>query len=1029
MAQRTRLPGVYFQVDPPPVADALPRMDIAAFVGFAASGPLDTPVPIEDIRRFRDIFGADVALAWDEEAGEVSRSCLGPAVEAFFRNGGRRCWVVRVAGVGVTNRFPVPGLLQLNRGASVATWRTVAVRARSQGAWSDRLTVGTALNIEALNVGTLRAQRGAGSSNVIVALTLDLSAAVGAVNAGDLLRLPSLSGERGLYLIAEQVTPVTQTIGGVVQLTQRVTTTQFLAYDKAMPTGLPPLPSAASVLTAGSEQALPAPSAFTVDAAGEYTVSLPLLLEAAPAVGSMVRLTFGARPLFLAVSRRELVQTQPADPIQTQLGGDAVRDALWPLLTLTTAELPATALTTGVNGLQVERLSLDLLTWTGQAPSARLRTVAFNAPGSRFWGTLPTDEALFQLPIPGQAPRTPGALDDEAGEPRFPLAAEPVLPASFILPLGMPLTPDRALAQGTLNPAPANSQLERDGLQTFSIDLFFDTRLRSAGVGGLLASAESLYYLRGLRLKGAHGLLPLEEITLLATPDGIHRGWRRAYEAGIGNITFLPAPALTLTLEDSDDPTEGRLIVLRWSDVAGATGYVLQEGADPDFRRQRVRYRGAERVTRLRVSDDADDCPDTRYFRVRAVRHAELGLWSETELVYVPEPDFLRCGFALLSAPALNPIPPALPTTDSYVLSWSAVPDATGYVAEEAGDTSFISAREIYRDAATTYTVRRRGDGAFYYRVRAIKHGPDGDILGPWSASQGIVIPPTYWVLNTPAIFDDTALRERFEELHQILLRFCAARADLFTVLALPAHYRENAAIAHANRLRSVFAGETRVLTYGAVYHPWVAFRLEDEADAQRRERLVFAPPDGAMTGQLAGTALERGAWIASANQPLRGVVALRPAIKRDDWLEVFNAQVNLVRPDPRGFVAMNADTLNTELEWTPMTVRRLLILLRRLALREGATYVFQPNNEFFRALVRNQFESLMLRLFQRGAFAGRQATESFQVFVGAAINTPAAIDRGQLFIELRVAPSRPMAFITVRLVQAGTDRLVVEEA
>ena len=44
----TRLPGVYFETVVPPATGTLPRMDIAAFVGFAPSGPLDVPLAIED---------------------------------------------------------------------------------------------------------------------------------------------------------------------------------------------------------------------------------------------------------------------------------------------------------------------------------------------------------------------------------------------------------------------------------------------------------------------------------------------------------------------------------------------------------------------------------------------------------------------------------------------------------------------------------------------------------------------------------------------------------------------------------------------------------------------------------------------------------------------------------------------------------------------------------------------------------------------------------------------------------------------
>src|SRR5262245_48270966 len=91
-----RLPGIAFKVESPPLTDILPRMDVAVFVGFAASGPVHMPTLVEDAAAFSAVFGADVVLAWDAERGEVVYGYLAAAVRAFFRNGGRRCWIVRV---------------------------------------------------------------------------------------------------------------------------------------------------------------------------------------------------------------------------------------------------------------------------------------------------------------------------------------------------------------------------------------------------------------------------------------------------------------------------------------------------------------------------------------------------------------------------------------------------------------------------------------------------------------------------------------------------------------------------------------------------------------------------------------------------------------------------------------------------------------------------------------------------------------------------------------------------------------------
>src|SRR5436190_23525596 len=96
LATMRRLPGFAFET-PPVYDEALPRMDVAVFVGIAASGPVDIPVPVEDAEQFTAIFGADAPLAWDVDRGRIAYAQLAPAVRMFFANGGRRCWVIRVA--------------------------------------------------------------------------------------------------------------------------------------------------------------------------------------------------------------------------------------------------------------------------------------------------------------------------------------------------------------------------------------------------------------------------------------------------------------------------------------------------------------------------------------------------------------------------------------------------------------------------------------------------------------------------------------------------------------------------------------------------------------------------------------------------------------------------------------------------------------------------------------------------------------------------------------------------------------------
>jgi hypothetical protein len=119
-------------------------------------------------------------------------------------------------------------------------------------------------------------------------------------------------------------------------------------------------------------------------------------------------------------------------------------------------------------------------------------------------------------------------------------------------------------------------------------------------------------------------------------------------------------------------------------------------------------------------------------------------------------------------------------------------------------------------------------------------------------------------------------------------------------VLALPEHYREDEVHVHIQILTTASSGfwgaeEPRTLSFGALYHPWLIGREENQLDELRR-----TPPDGAMAGIIARRTLARGAWLAPANQFLKGVVALTPSIDRSCWQELQDAQLNLIRHEPR---------------------------------------------------------------------------------------------------------------------------------
>ena len=134
-----RLPGIHFETVRPPAVPSLPPMDVAAVAGVARSGPVGEPVAVQDVVRFEEVFGGDLALAWDPERGERAYAHLPQAVREFFRNGGRRCWVLRLARDPEVARFRLPGLLRARSGEVVGAGWMVA---SSPGSWADGVRIG-----------------------------------------------------------------------------------------------------------------------------------------------------------------------------------------------------------------------------------------------------------------------------------------------------------------------------------------------------------------------------------------------------------------------------------------------------------------------------------------------------------------------------------------------------------------------------------------------------------------------------------------------------------------------------------------------------------------------------------------------------------------------------------------------------------------------------------------------------------------------------------------------------------------------
>jgi hypothetical protein len=895
-----RLPGIRFEAPAPQLDEVLPRMDIAAFVGFAASGPVHLPVAVESIAAFEAIFGASAPLAWDSRRGETVYAQLAPAVRAFFRGGGRRCWVVRVADASVFNFFPLAGLARISGGTIAPAF----ARSRAAGSWSDALRVAT--TIEPVPVAATAFARQAARATVTASLVAPDDLAI-----GDLLRVEFESGAIA-FVTADRLTPVDDS-----PPSPRVSVSVEGPAWWFQPTRATALPALSTVVvyTAATqpgdrnETFAGAPVRGTLTGGGSqpFALDVQMMLEDAPAPGSLVSIDAGGDQLWMTVGDVGILAQQTSGLDRLQLTG---RGLWW---------MPAGPVGPLGRVLQCEQLALELWVRSDVQEAAPLADLGLAPAQARYWADLRDDDERY-APADDRLVTRKQLWD----APPWPLAGAGPGDAVYI-PIDVALMPERWLGAARQ----PRTTLERDGLSQFSPALFLDRDLVRTSTETLMTMAGHLRYATGSRshFDGIHAVIDVEEATLIAAPDAAQPGWRRAP---------VENPPMPLDSKPLPQPDWGAFI----------------------------------------------DC------RIRGIDRPE---WV-----------------APISSPPLARI-----DSGTFTLEWTGAGADVSFVLEEAHTPDWSDSAPIATGPASSLTLYGRPRGAYYYRVRALA----GNQTSEWSIGLAVVVSglDQWLALDAGEYSSDTLIA-----VHRGMMRMVAARGDYFAVLGVPEHYRPADAIAHVRVLKEPV--EIRTFSFAALYYPWAFVRERPGATDVSR-----VAPDGLAAGLMAKRALTRGAWVAPGNDPLSDVVALTPLLRDDEQVALLDARVNAIVQEPRGFVPIGASTLTDDDQLEPIGVRRLLSLLRRLALREGATYVFEPNDDAFRRSVQRGFEAWLTRMFERGAFAGGTASSAFRVTTDDSVNTPQSVDAGRFIVDLRVAPSRPLTFLTVRLVQTD-DRSAVAE-
>lgn len=199
---------------------------------------------------------------------------------------------------------------------------------------------------------------------------------------------------------------------------------------------------------------------------------------------------------------------------------------------------------------------------------------------------------------------------------------------------------------------------------------------------------------------------------------------------------------------------------------------------------------------------------------------------------------------------------------------------------------------------------------------------------------------------------------------------------------------------------------------YAVLYYPWLTV-------AGTNSHPLTVPPSGHMAGIYARSDNERGVHKAPANEVVRGALDAAAQITKGEQDTLNPIGVNCIRSfTGRGLRVWGARTLSSDPAWRYVNVRRLFNYVEKSIERGTQWVVFEPNDPDLWARVKRDVDAFLTGVWRDGMLFGRTPHEAFFVKCDAELNPPDVRDRGQLFIDIGLAPVKPAEFVVFRLSQ-----------
>lgn len=256
-----------------------------------------------------------------------------------------------------------------------------------------------------------------------------------------------------------------------------------------------------------------------------------------------------------------------------------------------------------------------------------------------------------------------------------------------------------------------------------------------------------------------------------------------------------------------------------------------------------------------------------------------------------------------------------------------------------------------------------------------------------------------------PPTFGEAAILE----VQASMIDQCERLRDRFALIDSP----WPAVRADAAGLRGVQAWRARFdSAFGALYMPWLYV-----PDPLGMAPTRAVPSCGHVAGQMAATDLVTGSHKAAANVPV--VWAQSPSLTVGPIAHglLNSAGINVITGrDGRALRILGARTMSSDPAWRYVPVRRFISMLRRALDSATQWAVFEPNSAETRSLLAQSIGIFLESLRRGGALAGDRPAEAFRVRCDESNNPSSGRSRGELVVDLAVAPVKPLEFIQLRM-------------